>query len=127
MPSYPLESAATYLDANPFQIRNTIIARHEAIAGAVWAGAGLLFGLIGTVRTVRSGRTGYLIGSVIDIIVLLAAALVVWRLTIAVTARSGRWASRFRGRFDSAPTSSSGELRRWRTLPTRDLWDILLP
>ena len=90
MPSYPMESAATYLGANPFQVRNTIIARHEAIAGAVWLVAGLLLSLLGTVRSVRAGRTGYLIEFWFDIIVLLAAGLVLWRLTIVVTDRTSR-------------------------------------
>lgn len=66
IPSYPMESAGTYATANPFQVRNTIITRHEAIAGAVWLVASLLFSLIGTVRSVRAGQIGYLIGSWFD-------------------------------------------------------------
>jgi len=88
MPAYPAELAATYLGANPFQVRNTIVTRHEAIAGAAWLVAGLFFSLIGIVRTVRAGRTGYLISSWFDIVVLLAAALVLWRLTVAITDRT---------------------------------------
>ncbi len=90
MPSFPIESAQTYLESNPFQVRNSIVTRHEAIAGAVWLVAGLAFTLIGTVRAVRSGRSGYLISSVFDIIVLLAAGLVAWRLTMAITDRTSR-------------------------------------
>ena len=91
MPEHPAELAGSYADANPFQVRNTVITRHEAIAGAVWLVAGLFVSLVGIVRTARAGKTGYLISSSFDIVVLLAAALVLWRLTVAVTDRTSRW------------------------------------
>ncbi len=90
MPSFPLETAATYLDQNPFQVRNTIITRHEAIAGCVWLVLGLVAGLIGTVRSVRAQHQGYLVSAWYDILVLLAAAAVLLRLTVAVTNRTSR-------------------------------------
>jgi hypothetical protein len=90
MPSFPLETAATYLGQNPFQVRNTIITRHEAIAGCVWLVLGLVAALIGTVRSVRSQQQGYLVSAWYDILVLLAAAAVVLRLTVAVTNRTSR-------------------------------------
>ncbi len=90
MPSFPMESAQTYLGGNPFQVRNSIVTRHEAIAGAFWLIAALAFSSIGTVRTVRSRQIGYLISSVFEIFVLLAAGVVVWRLTVAVTDRTSR-------------------------------------
>jgi hypothetical protein len=90
MPEHAAEVAETYVGGNPFQVRNTIITRHEAIAGAVWLIAGLLFSLIGIVRSVRAAKVGYLISSSFDIVVLLAAALVFWRVTVAVTDRTSR-------------------------------------
>ncbi len=90
MPSFPLETAATYLDQNPFQVRNTIITRHEAMAGCIWLVLGLFTGLIGIVRSVRVGQQGYLVSAWWDILVLLAAAAVLLRLTIAVTNRTSR-------------------------------------
>jgi len=90
LPSFPFETAGTYLDHNPFQVRNTIITRHEATAGCIWLVLGLVAGLIGTVRSVRAQQQGYLISAWYDILVLLAAATVLWRLTIAATDRTSR-------------------------------------
>lgn len=90
MPSFPLETAGTYLGQNPFQVRNTIITRHEAVAGCIWLVLGLVAGLLGTVRSVRAQQHGYLVSAWYDILILLAAAAVLLRLTVAVTNRTSR-------------------------------------
>jgi hypothetical protein len=90
MPSFPLETASTYLGQNPFHVRNTIITRHEAIAGCAWLVLGLVAGLIGTVRSVRAQQQGHLVSAWYDILVLLAAATVLLRLTVVVTNRTSR-------------------------------------
>jgi hypothetical protein len=51
---------------------------------------GLAATLIGTVRSVRAGQSGHLISSPFDIVVALAAALILWRGTILVTDRTSR-------------------------------------
>jgi len=89
-PSFPEETTATYLGYNPFQRRALITTRHESIAGCVWLVLGLVAGLLGTVRSVRAHQSGHLMSAWYDILVLLAAAIVVWRLTIVVTDRTSR-------------------------------------
>ncbi len=90
VPSFPVETAMTFFNSNPFLVRNGIVTRHEAIAGLVWLSAASVLTIIGLVRTVRAGQVGSLISSWFDIFVLLAAVLVLGRLTISVTDRTSR-------------------------------------
>lgn len=89
-PSYLVESAGTYLDQNPFQLRNVIISRNEALAGCIWLFASLLVSVLGTVRTVNYGEKGYLVSLWPEIVVLFCFLVVVWRLTLFVTSNSSR-------------------------------------
>lgn len=90
LPSFAAETAMTFFDTNPFIVRNNIAAKHEAVAGLGWLILGLAASLIGIIRTVRGGHSGYLISSIFDIVVLLATLLVLWRFTIAITDRTSR-------------------------------------
>lgn len=90
IPSFPVESAQTFFNANPFVVRSGITTRHEAIAGAVWLVGASISTLWGIVRTVRAGQEGYLVSSGFDLLVLLAAVLVAGRITIAITDRTSR-------------------------------------
>jgi hypothetical protein len=89
MPSFPAESAMSFYNSNPFQGRNAITTRHEAIAGCAWLLIGLLVSLVGIVRSAH-GRQGYLVSAPFDIIVLLAALIVLGRLTVATTDSTSR-------------------------------------
>jgi hypothetical protein len=42
MPSFPAESAMSFFGSNPFQVRNAITTRDEAIAGCAWLVVGLV-------------------------------------------------------------------------------------
>ncbi len=88
--SFPTESAQMFLGGNPFQIRNSIITRHETIGGTFWITLGLIATIVGTVRAVRYNQSGSLLEHWLDILVLLAAGLVIWRLTVFVTDWSSR-------------------------------------
>ncbi|MEW6245336.1 MAG: hypothetical protein AB1555_01350 [Nitrospirota bacterium] len=90
VPSFPAEAAMTFFGSNPFLVRNGIVTHHEAIAGQVWLSAASIFTIIGIVRTIRAGQVGSLISSWFDILVLLAAVLVLGRLTISITDRTSR-------------------------------------
>jgi hypothetical protein len=89
-PSFPYETARTFLGANPFQVRNGIIQRHEAIAGVIWLIGGLVAVLIGTVQTVVGGKIHYLIGPWSDMVILLAGGVVLRLSAVAIT----KWLSR---------------------------------
>ena len=89
-PPFPKETATTFSGFNPFQLRNTITTRHEAVAGAVWLFVALVTTLMGIVRTVRAEQSGYLISSWLWILALLAAGSVAWWLTIQLTKRTSR-------------------------------------
>jgi hypothetical protein len=84
MPSFAEEAAETYMGTNPFVLRNNIVTKHEAIAAATWTLLGLAATIIGTVRGAR-GHSGYLTTAWLDIVVVSAAALVLWRLTLLAT------------------------------------------
>jgi len=55
-PSYPDETATAYLGSNPFQLRNTICQRSEAVAGAVWLALSLLCLSAGSILAAGTGQ-----------------------------------------------------------------------
>ena len=90
VPSFPVESAQTFFDTNPFLVRNSIVTRHEAIAGVFWLVLAAVATIAGVVRTVRAGQVGSMISSWIDILTLIAALFLLARLTITITDRTSR-------------------------------------
>lgn len=90
VPSFPVESAQAFFGANPFLVRNSISTRHEAYTALIWMILASVATLIGTVRTTRAGHEGYLVGSWLEIMVLLAALFVLGRITILITDRTSR-------------------------------------
>jgi len=90
MPDFLVETAGTYYDQNPFQLRNSIITKHEAIAGGLWILVAMVFSIIGTVRTAHHGQLGHLITSWFDILVVIAAFIILLRVTFAVTSKTSR-------------------------------------
>ncbi|MFQ5804437.1 MAG: hypothetical protein ACE5JQ_16225 [Candidatus Methylomirabilales bacterium] len=84
-PSFPEESAATIFKANPFQIRNGIIQRREATAGAIWLMGSLLAFLTGYAWTAYGGEIGFLLGPFGDALLVLAVGIAAWCGTIGTT------------------------------------------
>ena len=83
-PSFLDETAKPGLGGNPFQVRNGIIQCFEARAGAIWLAGGLLNIILGTLWTVQGWQTNYLIGSDLDILVLLGAGVVAGAVTMVL-------------------------------------------
>ena len=94
---YSHESTRTFLNGNPFQLRNEIILRWENYAGIIWLILGVLATIFGSVRVGLYDQVGYLFRTIqfawptnrvsvwFEITILLAAGLVAWRVTVATT------------------------------------------
>lgn len=60
-PRFAKQVTSTFMGQNPYQVRNLIFQRIEAIVGTVWLGIGFFFASIGTVITATSdAHTGFL-------------------------------------------------------------------
>lgn len=89
-PSFLTEAARTFLGSNPFQLRNGICQRWEAVAGVAWAAVGLVLLVLGTIRTVRGGREGYLVTSWLAILFAVAVGAAAWIASAAIVGRLSR-------------------------------------
>jgi len=70
-PSYPDDLASTFWGSNPFQLRNLIKQRYDAIAGAIWLGLSLLALASGTIWATANTSLGPFSDLVIHTLVLL--------------------------------------------------------
>ncbi len=89
-PSFPEQSATTFLGANPFQVRNAIVQRRETTAGAAWLVASLLAFLLGYAWIAHGGEIGFLFGPFLDALLVLAVGVIALWITVAITKRLSR-------------------------------------
>jgi hypothetical protein len=81
-PSFPRESAQTFLGSNPFQVRNTIVQRNESIAGILWLSLGVVVSLLGIAT---DGEPTYLIGRTGDLLLLLLLVYIAGYISLVIT------------------------------------------
>ncbi len=94
---YTNEAAQMFMGTNPFQLRDSIISRWENRTAVLLLIVGGLVGILGTLRAASLGHEGYLVGPsryawetrrfpiTMEIIVLIAVGLVLWRGTVGIT------------------------------------------
>jgi hypothetical protein len=84
-PSYPEKLAASFLGANPFQLRNLICQRFEAISGALWLGLSFVALAAGTVITSLTVESGTWTRFGVHILGVVALFAVLWLVTLWIT------------------------------------------
>lgn len=81
-PSFLRESARAFFGSNPFQVRNSIVQRDEAVAGILWLALGVVVSLLG-IST--NGEPLYLIGRTWDVLLVIFIVCIAGFLTFVMT------------------------------------------
>lgn len=89
-PSFPDEVAQAFFGSNPFQVRNALSQRYEAIAGAIWLAVSLIASPVGSILTTQGIETLSSANLWTHTFLLLFLGSFAWFVTIKIT----KWLSR---------------------------------